>query len=183
MVTTTESTTTMRHILVVGGTRVEWESMPSGDWDRRVAQLQEVCADRAVRWLTLRPYRNGSAEAPTRGPRVVSDPAGCTVIVDDSADGRQRFADAMQRLDPSDEVNEASVAAVLYEPADSEPDMVVVLGEPTQLPPSLVWELAYAELVFIPVAWADLSARVLVEAFDDFSARRRRFGGLDEESE
>ena len=53
------------------------------------------------------------------------------------------------------------MAAALYEPADGEPDLVVVLGPSTQLPPSLVWELAYAELVFIPVAWSELGGRHL----------------------
>ncbi len=103
------------------------------------------------------------------------------MIVDASADGRQRFADAMARLDSGTEVNEAAVAAMLYEPADSEPDLVVILGPSTQLPPSLVWELAYAELAFIPVAWADLHSDALAVAFDEFAVRRRRFGGLDDE--
>jgi undecaprenyl diphosphate synthase len=78
------------------------------------------------------------------------------------------------------EINEVSVAAALYEPADSEPDLVLVLGPPTQLPPSLVWELAYAELVFVPVKWHELRAEHLSAAMDDFAGRRRRFGGLDE---
>jgi undecaprenyl diphosphate synthase len=86
----------------------------------------------------------------------------------------------MGRLDPAVEVNEVSVAAALYEPADSEPDLVVVLGRSTHLPPSLVWELAYAELVFIPVEWRELGGRHLLSAMDDFAGRRRRFGGLDE---
>ena len=63
----------------------------------------------------------------------------------------------------------------------SEPDLLVVLGPPTQLPPSLVWELAYAELVFIPVAWSEFGAGDLAAAVVDFAGRRRRFGGLDDE--
>jgi undecaprenyl diphosphate synthase len=92
-----------------------------------------------------------------------------------------RVRSERRRIDPEDEINEASVAAALYEPADSEPDLVVVLGPPTQLPPSLVWELAYAELVFIDVAWADLTAGHVADAITDFSNRRRRFGGLDDD--
>ncbi len=129
----------------------------------------------------------GSRSGPTsRGTEIVDLAAWhrqvgvCCVIVDPSGDGRQRFADAMGRLDPAVEVNEVSVAAALYEPADSEPDLVVVLGPATQLPPSLVWELAYAELVFIPVRWRELCGRHLLAAMDDFAGRRRRFGGLDE---
>ena len=33
----------------------------------------------------------------------------------------------------------------------------------------LLWQLAYAELIFTPVAWPD---------FDEFASRDRRFGGL-----
>ncbi len=58
----------------------------------------------------------------------------------------------------------------------------MVLGESTRLPPSLVWELAYSELVFHPMAWDELSADHLVDAIADFARRERRFGGLDDES-
>ena len=56
----------------------------------------------------------------------------------------------------------------------------MVLGPPTRLPPSLVWELAYGELVFVPVALARAAAPTTsLAAIDDFAGRRRRFGGLD----
>ena len=42
-----------------------------------------------------------------------------------------------------------------------------------------MWELAYAELVFISVRWADFGAEHLSAAISDFGGRRRRFGGLD----
>ena len=70
----------------------------------------------------------------------------------------------------------------LYAPADGEPDLIVVLGESTRLPPSLVWELAYSELVFHPMRWDELSPDDLVEAIADFAHRQRRFGGLDDDS-
>ena len=95
------------------------------------------------------------------------------------SDGRQRFAEAMQHLPPSAPVDEKAVAGVLYEPADVEPDLVVVLGPPTRLPPSLVWELAYGELVFEPVELASLRPEHLVAAIEEFHGRQRRFGGLD----
>jgi undecaprenyl diphosphate synthase len=47
------------------------------------------------------------------------------------------------------------------------------------LPPSAVWELAYGELVFLPLAWDQLDAGDLVDAIADFAKRERRFGGLD----
>lgn len=170
----------LRHLLVVGGTLAEWAALSEEAWAQRLSVLGELCQQLGIPWLTIRAYEEGDDEPvhanPVRRYRV----GGCEVIADPYADGRQRFAEAMERLDPGDEVNEASVAAVLYEPADSEPDLVVVLGPPTQLPPSLVWELAYAELVFIDIEWAELSADHVATAIDDFANRRRRFGGLDE---
>lgn len=171
----------LRHVLVVGGTLDEWGAMSDEAWSRRVDELGALCAQLGVPWLTLRAYEQGSGGAGSQLAQWRQAVQGCDIVVDPCGDGRQRFADALQRLDPGDEVNEASVAAALYEPADSEPDLVVVLGPPTQLPPSLVWELAYAELVFMPVAWSDLCADDLAGAVDDFSCRRRRFGGLDDD--
>ena len=168
----------MRHVMVVGGTLRDWADLTDGQWSDRVDELGAEAASANVAWLTLRPYEPGEEIVDLAAwHRQVG---ACCVIVDPSGDGRQRFADAMEHLDPAVEVNEISVAAALYEPADSEPDLVVVLGPATQLPPSLVWELAYAELVFIPVRWRELCGRHLLAAMDDFAGRRRRFGGLDE---
>ena len=168
----------LRHVMVVGGTLRDWAGLSSPEWDARVAEMGAVAASAGVAWLTFRPYAPGPEPvALAAWHRLVGR---CCAIVDPSGDGRQRFADAMGRLDPHVEVNEVSVAAALYEPADSEPDLVVVLGPSTQLPPSLVWELAYAELVFVPVRWRELCGRHLLTAIGDFAGRRRRFGGLDE---
>ena len=42
-----------------------------------------------------------------------------------------------------------------------------------------MWELAYGELVFEPVALDELRPEHLAAAIDEFHGRRRRFGGLD----
>ncbi len=170
----------LRHVLIVGGTLPEWAALSASDWDDRARSLGALCSRNGVPWLTIRAYSDGDVDAGHDHAPWRMSVDHCDVIVDPNADGRQRFADAMARLEPTDEVNEATVAAVLYEPADSEPDLVVVLGPSTQLPPSLVWELAYAELVFAPVTWADLQVDHLARALADFNNRRRRFGGLDE---
>ena len=60
-----------------------------------------------------------------------------------------------------------------------EPDLALILGRPDTLPTSLVWELAYSELVFLDIDWSALQAGHLEMAIDDFNRRHRRFGGLD----
>ena len=167
----------LRHVLLVGGDADEWAAMTPDDWARRAEQLGSYCAGLGAEWLTILIY-GGDAGTPIAGTRRY-EAGGCTVMVDPFGDGHQRFAAAMQRIAPDADINEKNVAAALYSPAEDEPDLVVVLGPPTQLPPSLVWELAYAELVFLPVAWSDLGVAHLAEAVADFALRRRRFGGLD----
>ena len=167
-------------MLVVGGTLQEWVLDSQQHWDIRVAEAGKVCSSVGIPWLTLRAYEigDGPTVAMTQWTQEVD---ACTVVVDPCGDGRKRFADAMSRIDASVEVNEATVAAALYEPADSEPDLVVIVGPSTQLPPSLVWELAYAELVFVPRSWNEFDATCLAAAVLEFGSRRRRFGGLDDE--
>lgn len=42
----------------------------------------------------------------------------------------------------------------------------------------LLWQIAYAELIFTPVAWPDFDERALAECIDEFNHRDRRFGGI-----
>jgi hypothetical protein len=180
------SAPTLHHVMVVGGTVAEWADMQLEDWEKRVDELGSYCASIGVPWLTVRVYRDDvyrdeDETQLTVTPAGRHDVGGCCVTVDQHGDGRRRFADAMNALDPTVEITEATVNAALYGAAVSEPDLLVVLGPPTKLPASLVWELAYAELVFIPVAWSDFGAGELAAAVVDFAGRRRRFGGLDDE--
>ena len=110
-------------------------------------------------------------------------PGRCTVIIDGAADGRESFAAAAAAVPAGELVDEQAIANTLYAPADVEPDLIVILGPHDRLPPSLVWELAYGELVFVDrdlpteLSGADLSSAIAV-----FHGRSRRFGGLDSDS-
>ena len=42
----------------------------------------------------------------------------------------------------------------------------------------LLWQLAYAELVFTPLAWPELTAQDFVKLLNEGSRRERRFGGI-----
>ena len=171
----------LRHVMIVGGTLGDWDDLGVQRWDQRVAELGAVAANAGATFLTLRAFEEGvRPSGSTRWERKVDT---CHVIIDPCGDGRARFAQAMADLPPDEPINEATVSEMLYAPADYEPDLIVVLGEPTRLPPSLVWELAYGELVFRPMAWHELSTEHLVEAIGDFARRERRFGGLDDSDE
>jgi undecaprenyl diphosphate synthase len=171
----------LRHVMVVGGNLGEWAEMSPEDWHKRVDELGSYCASIGVPWLTVRVYDETGGHTDERVSSWSHAVDGCSVAVDPCGSGRERFASAMRALDPTRVITESAVARALYAPADCEPDLLVILGPPTQLPPSLVWELAYAELVFLPVAWNEFGATDLAGAVVDFAGRRRRFGGLDDE--
>lgn len=57
-------------------------------------------------------------------------------------------------------------------------DLLIRTGGERRLSDFLLWECAYAELAFLDVAFPDLTRSHLDDAFADFAARERRFGGV-----
>lgn len=168
----------LRHIAVVGGTLREWADLGDGRWLQRLHDLGKVADHIGASWLTLRPFAAGDDEVePSHHAAVVGD---CTVTARAEADGRDRVVDAVRAvLESGGRLDEAAIAARVNAPAECDPDLVVVLGEGHTLPTSLVWELAYSELVFVDVEWSELSPEHVSEAIESYAHRHRRFGGID----
>ena len=57
-------------------------------------------------------------------------------------------------------------------------DLLIRTGGEKRLSDFLLWECAYAELVFTPVMWPDFGPDDLAEAVAEFRSRERRFGAL-----
>lgn len=57
-------------------------------------------------------------------------------------------------------------------------DLLIRTGGEQRLSDFLLWECAYAELVFTPVMWPDFKAADLAAALAEFHSRERRFGSL-----
>lgn len=55
-------------------------------------------------------------------------------------------------------------------------DLLIRTGGERRLSDFLLWECAYAELLFTPVMWPDYDGAHLAEALADFRSRERRFG-------
>ena len=192
------------HVVVVGGTPAQWLAMSSDDWSARLSSVAKGAAVEGAHWVTVLPHHGdemNSAELVTffetlsslpqvsivearHGKRCVwQGTSGPKVVVDPSADGHVRFAATVESLRVQginpDALDENTLSEAILFPADKEPDLVVVLGPANQIPQSMVWELAYSELVFIDLAWSLFDASHLELAIDDFNRRHRRFGGLD----
>ena len=57
-------------------------------------------------------------------------------------------------------------------------DLLIRTGGEQRLSDFLLWEAAYAELVFVPVLWPDFAREDLDSALSEFSRRGRRFGRI-----
>ena len=185
----------MSHVVVCGGSLSEWSSLDATEWSKRIDTVVDSVASMGVRWITVCPYEGDVSDeqreallarlveslfGTRRGDRVwhVSR-RGVVVIVDTCADGRIRLAKAVATIPEDDGVDEERVKQAVLAPALDDPDLVIIFGDPTKLPPSLVWELAYSELVFLNVPWGEFDAEHVEMAVDDFERRERRFGGID----
>ncbi|MFN5605439.1 MAG: undecaprenyl diphosphate synthase family protein [Actinomycetes bacterium] len=167
----------LRHVVVAGGELDDWEAMTATQWTARVGLLAAVAATHGARWVTVFPF----GSRPVLGCQMTStsyEVDGVHVLVSPHADGRRRIAETLRGATDV-EFDEDSVEQLLHGDA-GEPDLVVVLGSDDRLPPSLVWELAYSELVFLPVDWSVLDGERLDDALGVYFGRERRFGGVDE---
>ena len=85
---------------------------------------------------------------------------------------------AAGRLDP-DKISDRTLARYLYAPDMPDPDLLVRTSGEFRISNYLLWELAYAELVFTDVLWPDFRRDHLFEAIRELQRRERRFGAVD----
>ncbi|MFZ5747815.1 MAG: isoprenyl transferase [Pseudomonadota bacterium] len=57
-------------------------------------------------------------------------------------------------------------------------DLLIRTSGEHRLSNFLLWQAAYAELVFVDTLWPDFDGAALADALDQFGRRQRRFGGL-----
>jgi undecaprenyl diphosphate synthase len=94
--------------------------------------------------------------------------------------GRAELVEATRRLledgvRPQD-VSEEAVAERLYAPQLPDPDLVIRTSGEQRLSNFLLWQSAYAELVFTDTFWPDFGEEALRAALDEYALRGRRFG-------
>jgi len=82
-------------------------------------------------------------------------------------------------LDP-ERINERTIDRHLYDPEMPDPDLLVRTSGEFRISNYLLWELAYAELVFTDVLWPDFRREHLFDAVREYQRRDRRFGAVDE---
>ena len=83
---------------------------------------------------------------------------------------------AAGEVDPS-QIDEAAFAAELQTHGLPELDLLIRTSGEFRLSNFLLWQVAYAELIFLDKLWPDFSEQDLADAIEHFAARERRFGG------
>lgn len=166
----------VHHLVVAAGDATEWDDQEgfSRDWVSRLDGIARTASAHGVARVTVVPFAGvvpGSSEH-----RI--EFGSTTLVADRSRDGRHRIVDAARSFASGTTVTEAMLSKALVGDA-GEPDLVVVLGDGGSLPSNLVWELAYAEIVFVDVPFAELSEVHIATAIEEFGTRHRRFGGVD----
>jgi undecaprenyl diphosphate synthase len=92
--------------------------------------------------------------------------------------GRAELVDAANRAFAAGrEVDEDTFASYLNAPDMPDPDLLIRTSGELRISNFLLWQLAYAELVFLDTLWPDFGELELRAALDDYASRRRRFGG------
>ncbi len=132
-----------------------------------IGRLHEAPADvqRSIR---------GAEERTREGARI-------TLNICFNYSGRAEIVDATRalvaaRVDPT-AIDEAHFAEHLYTAGQPDVDLLIRTGGDQRTSNFLLWQAAYAELVFLDALWPDFDEAVFGEALALYARRQRRFGG------
>ena len=97
-----------------------------------------------------------------------------TLFVAFNYGGRAEIVDAARRFDGG---SDEDFARHLYAPDMHDPDLLIRTSGEQRISNFLLWQCAYAELVFRDELWPDFDRAAFGESLAEYEARRRRFGG------
>ena len=139
-----------------------------------------------VRWAGRRPrlWRSVIAEL-EEAERLTRRNKTLTLTMCVNYGGRAEIADAARllaldvqagKVNP-DKVDERVLARYLDEPDMPDVDLFLRTSGEQRTSNFLLWQSAYAEMVFVPELWPDVDRRVLWRACETYANRDRRYGG------
>ncbi|NNE21776.1 MAG: isoprenyl transferase [Rhizobiales bacterium] len=100
--------------------------------------------------------------------------------------GRQELVHAAQQMAAQvsagqlalDDIDPDEFTRHLYTSGTPDPDLLIRTSGEKRISNFLLWQLAYAEFVFIEEHWPDFNQESFERAIDEYVGRERRFGGL-----
>lgn len=97
----------------------------------------------------------------------------------DLVEAARRHAEAVLAGEAESAIDEAAFAALLSTHGAPPLDMIVRTSGERRLSNFLLWEAAYAELVFQDILWPDYGPEALAAAIGEYQGRQRRFGAVE----
>jgi len=79
------------------------------------------------------------------------------------------------------ELTEEQIGDALDTAGIPDPDLMIRTCNEQRVSNFLLWQLAYVEFYFTPVAWPDFSKEELMKAIEAYNKRNRKYGGLKSE--
>ncbi len=121
-----------------------------------------------------------------RCERLTAANTGLTLAVAFNYGGRQEIATAARKLAEKvargemapEDITPEAIGRHLFAPDLPDPDLLVRTGNEQRLSNFLLWQSAYAELVFLPEYWPDFDELSFQRVLMEYARRERRFGGL-----
>ena len=103
--------------------------------------------------------------------------------------GRDELVRAMKKIAKevaegklsADEITEKIIDKHLDTAGIPEPDLLIRTCNELRISNFLLWQLAYTEFYFTPVAWPDFNKKELEKAIEAYNHRDRRYGKITEE--
>jgi undecaprenyl diphosphate synthase len=108
------------------------------------------------------------AEAKTAGNQRI------TLFIAFNYGGRAEIIDAAKKFEGG---SEEDFRRHLYAPDMHDPDLLIRTSGEQRISNYLLWQCAYAELVFAEELWPDFDRAAFERSLEAFTERRRRFGG------
>jgi undecaprenyl diphosphate synthase len=141
------------------GVRVRWVGRPQKLWKSVMQELQvaeEMTKKNKVLTLNMCVNYGGRAEIADAAAEIARDIA-------------------RKKIKP-DQVTEKLFAKYLDEPLMSDVDLFLRSSGEQRTSNFLIWQSAYAEMVFMDVLWPDVTRETLWRAIEIYAERDRRFG-------
>ncbi|MDO5661238.1 MAG: isoprenyl transferase [Brachybacterium sp.] len=142
------------------GVRIVWIGRPQRLWGSVIRELQEA-------------------------ERLTAENTRMTLYMCVNYGGRAEIVDAVRAIAAEARsgrisgrgITEKTVAAHLHDADMPDVDLFVRSSGESRTSNFLLWQSAYAELVFVPELWPDVDRRVLWRAVTEYARRDRRYGG------
>jgi len=120
----------------------------------------------------------------TEAEKLTKGNTGLTLSMCVNYGGRAELVDAVRSIarevatgkQKPDGIRDTTIGKHLYVPEAPDVDLFIRTSGERRTSNFLLWQSAYAEMVFVETLWPDMNRTILWDAIDEYSRRTRRFG-------